>query len=82
MNIKDKIVYNICQRVYFPITDEHGQFRLMETRIVAVEEERMSIYSFAYYVYVKDTLYRLHYDDLFLSPVEFCKAVNSRVVRL
>ena len=82
MNNKDKIIYKICQRVYFPITDGHGQFRLMETRIVAVEEERMSIYSFAYYVYVKDTLYRVHYDDLFASPAEFCEAVDSRVVRL
>ena len=80
--IKDKTTYKICQRVYFPMTDEHGQFRLMETRIAAVEEERMSIYSLAYYIYAGDRLYRVHYDDLFLSPFEFCEAVGSRVVRL
>lgn len=80
--MKDGRHYKIGELVYFPFTDEHGQFRLMETRVVAVEQERMSIYSFAYYVYVKDTLYRVHYDDLFASPVEFCEAVNSRVVRL
>ena len=74
--------FKVGEFVYFPITDEQGVFRLMQTRVVAVEQERMSIYSFAYYVYVKDALYRVHYDDLFLTPFEFCKAVNSRVVRL
>lgn len=80
--MKEERRYKINEMVYFPMTDEHGQFRLMETRVVAVEEERMSIYSFAYYIYVKDTLYRVHWDDLFLSPDEFFKEVNARVVEL
>lgn len=80
--MKDERTYKIGQRLYCPFVDEHGQFRLVETRIVAVEEERMSIYSFAYYIYVGDRLFRVHYDDLFASPAEFCEAVNSRVVRL
>ena len=74
--------YKIGQVVYFPLTDERGFFRLVKTRVVGVSEEEISIYAYLYFIFVKDALYRVHYDDLFLSPVEFCKAVNSRVVEL
>ena len=80
--MKEGRQFKIGELVYFPVTDEQGVFRLMQTRVVAVEQERMSIYQLAYYVYVKDALYRVHCDDLFASPAEFCKAVNSRVVSL
>lgn len=72
--------FKIGELVYFPTTNEQGVFRLMQTRVVAVEQERMSIYSYAYFIYVGDRLYRVHFDDLFSTPKEFCEEVKYRVV--
>lgn len=80
--MKDERHYKIGQVVYFPMTDERGFFRLVKTRVVGVSEEEISIYTYLYFIFVKDTLYRVHWDDLFLSADEFCKEVNARVVEL
>ena len=78
--MKEERHYKINEMVYFPMTDEHGQFRLMLTRVVGIEKESMSIYSFAYHVYVNGTLYRVHFDDLFPTLHDFCEEAKYRVV--
>lgn len=78
--MKEERHYKINEMVYFPMTDEHGQFRLMLTRVIGIEQERMSIYSFAYFIYVGDRLYRVHFDDLFPTLKDFCEEAKYRVV--
>lgn len=77
---EEKMRFEIGEIVYFPTISEQGAFRLMQTRVVAIEQERMSIYSYAYFIYVGDRLYRVHFDDLFSSVKDFLEEVKYRVV--